>query len=118
MLSISLILVLLIYFVLVSSEYSDLDKFNDTTYCEIPSVPKSLFDIVIAGYKYREPNEYSYLFGFTNANFYHYRRQFATQPLKITKEMCGVQIFEKVYVHTYVLCMLVYNNRIISHFKI
>ena len=80
-------------------EYSDTEMQNDTIYCETPSVPKGLFDVVIAGYKHREPDEYSYLFGLTNVNFYHYRRQFAYgSPLKHTKEMCGVQVYERLII--------------------
>ena len=79
--------------------YEESDVVSDTSLCEIPSLPKSTFHIIIAGYKHRESSEdYSYLFSLTNAHFFHYRRQFATIPLTNTQEICGVQVEEKLMV--------------------
>lgn len=97
MMIVSALLLLFLGAVYSIKDYEDADRVNDTIFCEIPSLPKSAFHVVIAGYKHRETSEdYSYLFSLTNVQFFHYRRQFATVPLTAVHEMCGVVVEEKL----------------------
>lgn len=77
--------------------YANQDLVNDTIFCEIPALPKGTLHIVIAGYQHREiAPDYSYLYGLTNTEIFHYRRQFATLPVQDTRESCGVEVKDKL----------------------